>query len=267
MDEAWTQGVVDSAGVAIHFHRTGDGEQPSLVLAHGFSDNGLCFRRTARALEDVFDIVMVDARNHGMSARARGDVTMQAEDVAAVISDLGLDRPAVMGHSMGASTMAVLAAGHPGMVSRLVLEDPPWRDQPGGGGELSEDERVELRSYVESFADMTDVEILELGRTQGSGWPDSEFPDWVEAKQQLSEMAADNLTAPDWSETVKHVGCPTLLIRGDLDRGGIVSSATAQRAEQLTQQLSTRYIPNAGHNVRRENFDDFIAAVRSFLLS
>lgn len=263
----WTKGDVDADGVTIHFHRTGDGVNPSLVLAHGFTDNGLCFRRTARALEDSLDVVMVDARNHGRSGHAPGDAKAQAEDIAAVIACLGLDRPAVMGHSMGASTAALLAARRPDMVSRLVLEDPPWWPQPGGDGESSNDDREDIVSYLRSFAGMTDAEILELGHTQHPEWPESEYPDWAEAKRQVNETAADNLVAPNWEETVAHIECPTLLIHGDIERGGIVGPAVAERAEQLNRRLSTSHITGAGHGVRRENFDDFIAVVRTFLCS
>ena len=44
---SWSEGDVDADGLTIHYTRTGDGDQPALVLAHGFSDNGLCWRRVA----------------------------------------------------------------------------------------------------------------------------------------------------------------------------------------------------------------------------
>ena len=61
----WYEGDVLSSGINVHYYRTGIGTKPALLLAHGFTDNGLCWSRTADALSADFDVVMVDARNHG----------------------------------------------------------------------------------------------------------------------------------------------------------------------------------------------------------
>jgi pimeloyl-ACP methyl ester carboxylesterase len=66
----WQTGSVEANGVLLHYTRTG-GARPPLVLAHGFSDDGLCWSPVARELEDAYDIVMVDARCHGRSSDPR----------------------------------------------------------------------------------------------------------------------------------------------------------------------------------------------------
>ena len=80
---------------------------------------------------------MVDARGHGHSdAPERGyGPAEQAEDLAGVIAALGLERPAVLGHSMGAATALVLAGTYPDVPGAILLEDPPawwtdWADTP-----------------------------------------------------------------------------------------------------------------------------------------
>ena len=57
----WSRGEVSVDGLTFVYHRTG-GDKPPLVLCHGITDNGLCFTRVARELEDAFDIIMLDAR-------------------------------------------------------------------------------------------------------------------------------------------------------------------------------------------------------------
>jgi N-formylmaleamate deformylase len=261
----WTEGDVDVNGVGIHFYRTGHGEHPALVLAHGLTDNGLCWSRVAHALEGDFDVVMIDARSHGKSASASGDSAVLAADLAAVISALGLDQPAVMGHSVGAGTMAELAAAHPTVVSRLVLEDPPWRADAEGDSEMTEARREAIRGFLRSFAEMSDLEILELGRKQHPDWLDEEYPAWADAKRQVREQATDSLSPLDWSESVVRIECPTLLIHGDTDRGGIVTPEVAQQVENLNGRVTTSLIEDAGHNIRRENFGRYINVVRDFL--
>src|SRR5438105_6683569 len=99
----WFSGDVDANGIRIHYYRTG-GDKPPLVLAHGATDSGLCWTRVARDLESDYDVIMPDARGHGMSEAPDGGYTSadHAADLAGVIRGLGLERPAVAGHSMGA---------------------------------------------------------------------------------------------------------------------------------------------------------------------
>jgi N-formylmaleamate deformylase len=63
----WLEETVMANGIRQHFYRTG-GEKPSLILLHGFSENGLCWSRVAKAQKDDYDIVMLDARGHGLSS-------------------------------------------------------------------------------------------------------------------------------------------------------------------------------------------------------
>jgi pimeloyl-ACP methyl ester carboxylesterase len=265
---AWTEGEVDADGVRLRFHRTGHGDAPPLVLAHGLSDNGLCWTRVARTLENDFDIVMIDARNHGMSATAPADADLLADDVVAVVSALELDRPALIGHSVGAHTMADVAGRHPDAVSRLVLEDPPWtadREVSEEAADAAAERREAVREWLESFADMTDAEIAELGRTQHGDWPAEEFPAWIRSNRQVRPQAADGLFFGRWSDVVDRIACPALLIHGEQERGGLVTSATAQRVRERNGFIASHLVAEAGHNLRRENFDEFIDVVSAFL--
>src|SRR5581483_8179135 len=63
---SWNTGDIGVNGVRLRYIRTG-GNKPPVVLAHGFSDAGLCWTPVAQALEADYDLVMVDARGHGFS--------------------------------------------------------------------------------------------------------------------------------------------------------------------------------------------------------
>src|SRR3954453_4129903 len=133
---SWQSAEVEANGLRLHYTRTG-GDRPPLVLAHGFSDDGLCWTPVARALERDYDVIMVDARGHGQSQAAGQDYSDLdlGHDLAGVITALGLRRPAVLGHSMGAATALALAGAHPDVPGAILLEDPPprWVTQPAGG--------------------------------------------------------------------------------------------------------------------------------------
>src|SRR5438270_253676 len=86
----WSEGEVYANGITIHYYRTGGDKKPSILLLHGFTDNGLCWSRVAHELEGSYDVVMTDARGHGRSgAIATGfSTTVLADDAAALIRAL-----------------------------------------------------------------------------------------------------------------------------------------------------------------------------------
>ena len=121
---SWQSGDIEANGIRLHYTRTG-GAKPPLVLAHGFSDDGLCRTPVADALASDYDVIMVDARGHGRSdAPEQGYGPIEhAADLHGVITGLGLQRPAVLGHSMGGATTLVLAGTYPEVPGAILVED------------------------------------------------------------------------------------------------------------------------------------------------
>src|SRR4051812_40372919 len=132
MRKDWHTGFVETNGLRLHYTRRG-GDKPPIVLAHGVTDAGPCWTPVADALAAEYDAIMVDARGHGHSDAPEGGYgpADQADDLAGVITALELERPAVLGHSMGAATALVLAGAYSDRVGAILLEDPPawWTDR------------------------------------------------------------------------------------------------------------------------------------------
>jgi N-formylmaleamate deformylase len=265
----WKSGTVHANGITLHYTRTG-GDKPPVVAAHGITDNGLCWTPLAQALAADYDLILVDARGHGRSDVPEAGYTIMehAADHAGVIQALGLDRPALLGHSMGAMTSSYLAAQYPDLVRGIILEDPPWRPR---GEEQSDDER---RAWAESWRaevvarkGLTPAQVIEQGRQQRPMWSDAEFGPWAEAKLQVSPKVIDmvEFPSPPWSAYVAQINCPALLIIGDVEQGAIVSPQAAEQVAALNPRFEVMHIPGAGHNIRREQFAPYLAAVRGFL--
>lgn len=256
----WEGIDVDVDGAIVRAHRTGDPARPPLVLAHGFSDDGGCWSRFASAVADRFDVVAVDARNHGSSARGAADHATSAGDLATVIERLALRSPTVIGHSLGASTAALLATTRPRLVGRLVLEDPPWTavDHPPDTARLDA-----LRDWVRSLTGRSDDELVELGRRQHPTWSDADLVPWAAAKRRLDPRAVDQLRPLDWRATVPRLRCPTLLITGDRD-DALVDDAVADELRRSGRVVDVVRLAGAGHNVRREAFGAYVDAVVGF---
>ncbi len=262
----WFSGDVDANGVRIHYHRTG-GDRPPLVLSHGATDSGLCWTPVARALESEYDVIMPDARGHGLSdAPANGySSAEQAADLAALITTLGLERPAVGGHSMGAGTTLQLIADHPQLARCAILEDPGFRS----GGPPQPGARDAMRRVVRDAQSDGLEATIARGRVASPRWSEDELGPWAQAKVQLSRQFLDELgnrtMGPEWSALLPRVRCPVLLIIADLELGSIVTRAVAEEARQLSLSLQVVHLGGAGHNIRRERFDRFVVAVQTFL--
>ena len=267
MEEGWKSAYAGANGIRLHYWRTG-GSGPRVVLAHGFSDNGRCWRRFAGAVEDEFDLVMYDARGHGLSDAPESGYSSvdHAADIAGLVRVLGLGTPAVMGHSMGAAAAAQVGAEYPGIAGCLVLEDPPWRDtspEERRGGRMRDGRQGIVDQKAKSIE-----EIAAQGRASSPSWDEAEFEAWAEAKKQMSLNPFDRQTGLDlsqWRDIVKRIICPVLLVTGDPDRGAIVTPETAAEAQGLCPNIRVVRLKGAGHSIRRERFDDFVQAVRVFL--
>jgi pimeloyl-ACP methyl ester carboxylesterase len=264
----WQTGSVEANGVLLHYNRTG-GARPPLVLAHGFSDDGLCWSPVARELEDAYDIVMVDARCHGRSSDPRepyGPLD-QSDDLAAVITALELRRPAVLGHSMGAITTLGLAGKYPDLPGVILLEDPPpwWVADPAASAD--DERRQRMRDRIVALKRKTREELIAEQRAMSPGWSEDELGPWADSKLRLSFNVLNRAPAAevDWVALATRVRCPALLITADTAMGAIVDQPAGERLRELIPQLQIAHIPEAGHSIRRERFGRYMAVVRAFL--
>lgn len=265
----WTAGSIQVNGINLHYYRTG-GQKPPVVLAHGLTDNGLCWAPLVRELEVEYECIMMDARGHGWSTAPEAGYTNDdhADDYAALMQTLGIDKPAFIGHSMGGGTGAQLAASYPTLLRGAVLEDPPWRTQ--GTMTAAEERRAHAEQWrADVIANRSrSLEALIAGVKQRSPlWSDAEIDQWAPSKQQVSPQALDYALYPStpWWEVIGQITCPTLLVTADVAAGAIVDQATAAQAVALNPKIEVAYISSAGHNIRRENFTTYVAAVRAFL--
>lgn len=117
---------VEVEGVRLHVRDEGRG--PALLMIHGLGGQMGHFHYDAlRALTKRYRVVTVDRPGSGYSTRPDGvpaDLSTQARALAALIAELGLEHPTVVGHSLGGATALTLALEHPGRVGALALVAP-----------------------------------------------------------------------------------------------------------------------------------------------
>ncbi len=267
----WTQADLPVNGVRIHYTRTGQGDKPPLVLVHGFSDNGLCWTPVARDLESDYDVIMPDMRGHGLSARVQLDEKVDmAADVAELIRTLGLHRPIVGGHSMGAMVAYQLGVRFPELVSALFLEDPGWwltRPAPPPGPPAENP----MAKWVKSLADQTLEELLVQYRKDHPTWPEELLQPMCESKKQLDSTIFDVMSPRmhseewSWRTTLQDVTLPVLLFAANPELGGIVTPEVVAKVRELNPNVRIVTIPDVGHLIRFDRYPVFMEALQAFL--
>ncbi len=278
----WSEFDIEVNGTLLHAYRRGAGRgSVPLVLAHGFTDNGLCWQRVADRLHDDFDLIAFDARCHGRSATAWSSAELAGDDLIALVEALHLERPLAMGHSMGAQTVSIAVAARPDLFRAAVLEDPPWglvlppRPSFESLESLTAEQLEQLEQLAaalaaaqERQAAQTAESITREGKAANPSWHDDEFPAWAQSKLQFRtppEMTENNgrIPFPPWQPIASRLSIPVLLAVGRPERGGIVTPEVAAQARQLCPTLEVASF-DAGHNIRREAFEEFVTAVSHF---
>jgi pimeloyl-ACP methyl ester carboxylesterase len=110
--------VRGGGGLRLHVREWGKADGPPILFIHGWSQNHLCWAgQYESALAGEFRLVAYDLRGHGMSEAPPGpghytDGKLWADDVAAIIGQLGLARPVLVGWSYGAFVICDYVRAH-----------------------------------------------------------------------------------------------------------------------------------------------------------
>ena len=206
-------------GIRIHYWRTG-GDKPVLVLAHGFSDDGLCWANLTKEISDDYDVIMPDARGHGLSdPPSKSDaVDAQVEDLAGLIEELKLEKPILFGHSMGSSSVAWFAARYPDVPRAVILEDPrliPWTNRGPATAEAQEKRRAQILERNNMSYDELVAGCLE----NSPQWGRSECEFWAPSKRLYHPNLAYRSLGerPAMSDLFAKITAPTLILKADAE--------------------------------------------------
>ena len=130
-DPSWQHEYADlSTGVRVHYVRRGQG--PTALLLHGWPGTWYDWRHAIPLLEGSYDLVVPDFKCFGRSEKPIGrDISEygpegHAEDMFALIESLGLERPLVVGHDIGASVAQTMSRTRPEALRGLVLFNPAF---------------------------------------------------------------------------------------------------------------------------------------------
>ena len=170
------------------------------VLVHGLASNARMWDGVADALvASGHPAVTVDLRGHGRSSKPDGpyDVPTVADDVAALIAALGLDRPVVAGQSWGGNVVLELAARHPDATRGIVCVDGGWLEPSR-----------QFADWDACLAALAPPRLVGRRLDEVEGYVRSAHPDWPESgiRGVLAnfEVRPDGTVAP-WLTYERHL--------------------------------------------------------------
>ena len=201
-------------GLRLYYERTGAGD-PELLFVPGWCCDHTAFGPQLDHFSRTHAVTAVDPRGCGSSDRPDGGYTIAelTDDLARFCSAVGVDRPVVVGHSLGGMVAVELAARYPLLPRALVLVDP---------GPI--DPRPETIKRFSALADELDGPNGEHARrlyVRDMGARSAELAHWIEEMMcavPLPIAAAVIRTLNDWNglDAFSLGTVPTLLLRSGL---------------------------------------------------
>lgn len=245
---------------------------PKMVLIHGYGSNWNTWGRVVDKLAEEFHLFALDLRAMGRSGSYGKGSSRQtwADDVAEAIPMLS-DQPVYLaGHSLGGWVTAAIAAQYPDLVSKAILVEP----YSGANSEVRKQARKRppeqrgLRAQQIRFA-TTPEDLIPAVAEQYAGASDDSIRRiavmWFQMDPALEEGPVSR--AED-TETFEHIftaiKCPTLMIIGASDKGGILSDEEAERVAGLIPDSRLLSWPKVGHSPHIARNHDFIRAAKRF---
>lgn len=263
-------------GHDLSYLEQGDPAATPLLLVHGSLCDQRIWKAQIGAFAGHYRVLALSLRHcwpEAWDGQGDGyDIFRHADDIAALISDLGAGPAHLLGHSRGGHVSFRVAQHHPDLVRALVLCEPGGQLDPA----LSDDDAPPPgaglgRMFAESAALIARGEIddgLEVFVTAVGG-PRA----WKYATENFKAMARDNAATligqareprPTFMKSeIESIAMPVLLVGGALTRGHF--SKVMDAMERLMPDASRVLIVGAGHPMYEQRPQQFNAAVLDFL--
>jgi pimeloyl-ACP methyl ester carboxylesterase len=251
-------------------------ERPTIVLVHGgpASYDHSYFKPHFAHLTNLAQVVYLDLRDHGRSARhdpTEWSFEICADDLRAFCDALGIDRPVVLGHSMGGFVAMVYGVRHPGHAAGLVLSSTMARFDMDrlveGFRRFGGDEVAELARRDYGGEPVADDEWARVLAVFGPHVPDADTLARIRRNPDLGEHGMDRLRELDVIDQLPLIESPTLVVVGELDAVTPVAAAEEIMAGLSPEVGRLEVIEDAGHFTWLDQPERYFSIISEFLSS
>jgi pimeloyl-ACP methyl ester carboxylesterase len=202
-----TGAYADVNGINLYYETHGKAGLRPLILLHGGLGSGEMFGPILPTLSASHQVIAVDLQGHGRTADIDRpiDIRFMADDIAALIEHLGLEKPDVMGYSLGGGVAFQLAVRHPELIRRLIMISANMRRDAIYPEMLAQ--QAQVGAAAAEF--MKDTPMYQLYMRVAPRPED--FP------RLLDKIGASMAEDFDFSDAVRSLRVPTMIASGDAD--------------------------------------------------
>ena len=261
-----------------HYLEWGAPDAQPILLLHGGHQSAHSWDLVSLHLAQKYRIIALDQRGHGDSEWARnGDYSnlTMAQDAQALVGAIGLQRPIIMGHSMGGRNTLLMTRMNPEYPGALVIVDV--------GPETMEAGRKTISSFVKRNEIFDDLEHFIRNVREYDPYRSREHIERTVKYNMLERADGKYISKCDYrrwrGEIEVHdenrdaisLGAlatfkmPALVVRGA--NSNILADDAAERFRDALPKGNLVTVPDCGHNVHSQNTLGFIDAVGKFLSS
>jgi len=254
------------------------GNGPAVVLIHGYGGTGDMWGPLAEELAKTHTVIVPDLRGMGRSSRpATGyDKKTEAADIRAVVTALGFDHAAIVGHDIGLMVAYAYAAQYPDKTDKLVVMDAPipgvdpWDQVIGnralwhfsfGGPDAERLVEGRERIYLDRFWNEFAADPSKIDETARRHYA-AQYAQPGAMRAGFAQFAAFSQDAADNKNLARtKLTMPVLAVGGEKSFGGTMAIFMRNTATDVREAI----VPGSGHWLIDENPAFTVALLRDFL--
>jgi esterase len=245
------------------------GEGNPIVILHGVFGSCDNWLTVSKGLAETHKVYLLDARNHGHSSKSDDfNYSVMAEDLKEFLSDHAIQKPVLVGHSMGGKTVMKFASMYASMLEKMVVVD------------ISP--RYYKRHHDSILNGLKSIDLSNLKTRQEADAQLSKFePDFGVRQFLLKNLYRDEQNEFHWrinlpviSDNIDNVGealdekirisKPALFIKGS--KSHYIMEADEVLIKKIFSDARIETVEDAGHWVQAEKPKEFLEKINAFLI-
>ena len=247
-------------GIQIAYNRKGTGKP--LVLVHGYPLDHTIWDEVVPLLENDFDIILPDLRGFGQSdvVESQYKIVDMAADIAGLLDHLGIEKAAIVGHSMGGYVSLAFASAYPGRVLGLgLVASQALADSPEGKqGRYAAAEEI-MKTGVESVAEAFSPKLTPNERVQA-------YVQNLIAEQRSAGLAGAlkaMAERDDSTSVLSSFTFPVVVVHGKADE--LIPVQRAQEIKTEIPHATLMELPGIGHMPMMEDIQATATTLKNLL--
>ena len=257
------------------------GDGPTVVMLHATGFQPWLWHPIARELAGNFRVIAPYFCDHRLFNPEDGGLSwlLLADDLATLIERLGITKPLIVGHSMGATVASIAEVLKGPIASRMVLIEPIFLPSGYYGLDITVEQHplasksirrrsgwrdeTEARDYFRSkklFMDW-DEEMLDIYLEHGITRADNGALTLACSPNREAALFMGGMEKDPWP-LLEKISCPVLLVEGENSENRL--AIDLRRAASIIPRANLQVIPGAGHLVPMEKPDELLALILEF---